>query len=112
MRATANCQLPTGTCQLTANCQLTIGTFATDHDLLAATGAARERGYAIVDAYAPYPVHGLDEAMGLKPSRLGLICFACGALGVVSALALQYWTLAIDWPINVGGRPFNSWPAF
>lgn len=95
----------------TANCLL-IGTFANDHDLLSATRAARERGFPIVDAYTPYPVHGLDEAMDLKPSRLGIVCFVCGLLGVVAAMAFQQWTMAIDWPINVGGRPFNSWPAF
>jgi mono/diheme cytochrome c family protein len=91
---------------------LLIGTFATQHDLLDATRAARHRGFPILDAYTPYPVHGLDEAMGLRPSRLGGFCFVCGVVGVVSALALQHWTMAIDWPINVGGRPFNSWPAF
>lgn len=91
---------------------LLIGTFATDHDLVAAARAATARGLPVVDAYTPYPVHGLDEAMGMKPSRLGGFCFACGVVGVVSAMALQHWTMAIDWPINVGGRPFNSWPAF
>lgn len=95
----------------TGNCQL-IGTFASDHDLLDATRAAKARGFSLVDAYTPYPVHGLDEAMGLKPSRLGMFCFACGLVGVVCAMTLQHWTMAIDWPINVGGRPFNSWPAF
>lgn len=96
---------PADTCRL-------LGTFSNDHDLLEAVRSAKERGYPIVDAYTPYPVHGLDEAMGVKPSRLGVFCFVCGLVGVVSAMALQYWTLAIDWPINVGGRPFNSWPAF
>jgi hypothetical protein len=94
------------------NSDILIGTFANDHDLLDAARAATARGFPVVDAYTPYPVHGLDEAMGLKPSRLGIFCFACGVVGVVSAFALQHWTMAIDWPINVGGRPFNSWPAF
>lgn len=117
---TTNGQLPTTNWQLTtanghlttANRQLLLGTFANDHDLVAATCAARERGLPIVDAYTPYPVHGLDEALGLKPSRLGIVCFVCGLLGVVAAMWFQQWTMAIDWPINVGGRPFNSWPAF
>jgi len=94
------------------NQSLLVGTFANEHDLLHATKAARQRGFPIVDAYTPYPVHGLDEAMGLKPSRLGAVCLLCGLFGVVTAMAFQYWTMAIDWPINVGGRPFNSWPAF
>jgi len=91
---------------------LLVGTFANEHDLLAVTRAARQRRFPVVDAYTPYPVHGLDEAMGLKPSRLGIVCFLCGLFGVVLAMAFQHWTMAIDWPINVGGRPFNSWPAF
>lgn len=91
---------------------LLLGTFTNEHDLVAATTAARERAYPIVDAYTPYPVHGLDKAMGLKPSRLSVFCFVMGVAGVGLAMLLQHWTMAIDWPINVGGRPFNSWPAY
>ncbi|MBI3822772.1 MAG: DUF3341 domain-containing protein [Planctomycetes bacterium] len=91
---------------------LLFGTFANEHDLIAATTAARARGYPIVDAYTPYPVHGLETAMGLKRSRLGVLCFVMGVAGVGLAMLLQHWTMAIDWPINVGGRPFNSWPAY
>jgi mono/diheme cytochrome c family protein len=91
---------------------LLLGTFAEEHKLIAATTAAHERGYPIVDVYTPYPVHGLDKAMGLKPSRLGVFCFMMGVAGVGLAMLLQHWTMAIDWPINVGGRPFNSWPAY
>ncbi len=92
--------------------RLLVGTFTTEHDLLEAARASREYGYPIVDAYTPYPVHGLDEALGLKPSRLSRVCLLCGLIGVGVAMAFQQWTSAIDWPINVGGRPFNSWPAF
>lgn len=89
-----------------------IAAYADEHNLLASTTEARQRGYPIVDAYTPYPVHGLDEALGLPPSRLGRFCFLCGLVGVALALWFQHWTMAIDWPINVGGRPFNSWPAY
>ncbi len=92
--------------------RLILGTFAEEHDLLEAVQSARAIGYPIVDVYTPYPVHGLDEAMGLKRSRLSIFCFVCGSIGVLAAMALQHWTMAIDWPINIGGRPFNSWPAF
>lgn len=91
---------------------LLVGIFANETDLLGAAHAARQRRLPVHDAFTPYPVHGLDEAMGLKPSRLGFVCFACGLAGVITAMTLQHWTMAIDWPINVGGRPFNSWPAF
>lgn len=94
------------------NRRLLLGTFANEHDLLAATAAAHERGYPIIDAYTPYPVHGLDKAMGLAPSRLGVFCFLMGLAGVGLAFLFQQWTHAVDWPINVGGRPFNAWPAY
>jgi mono/diheme cytochrome c family protein len=89
-----------------------LGVFAREEDLLGATRAVREQGLRIVDVHTPYAVHGLDEAMGLPPSRLGRVCFGFGVIGVVLAFAMQYWTSAVDWPINVGGRPWNSWPAF
>jgi hypothetical protein len=64
------------------------------------------------DAYTPFPVHGLDHAQGLKRSPIPYVTFVAGITGTACAFALQYWTSAVDWPINVGGKPFNSWPAF
>jgi hypothetical protein len=92
--------------------RLVVATFEREEDLLRAARAARERGWLISDAFTPYAVHGLDHAMGLKRSRLPRVCFLCGLGGVVLALWFQYWTSAWDWPINVGGRPWNSLPAF
>jgi mono/diheme cytochrome c family protein len=89
-----------------------LGIFADEEGLVGATEAVRAKGLRIFDIFTPYPVHGLDEAMGLLPSRLGRVCFGFGVLGVALAFAMQYWTSAVDWPINVGGRPWNSWPAF
>ncbi len=94
------------------NRRILAGCFAKEEDLLHATEAARRRGWRIIDVYTPYAVHGLDRAMGLPPSRLGMIAFLCGAAGTAAAFALQFWTSALDWPINVGGRPWNSLPAF
>ncbi len=88
------------------------GVFTTEDDLLAVTSEARERGFSIVDTYTPYPVHGIEKAMGLGASRLTWVCFLCGAIGTTLALYFQFWTSATDWPINVGGKPFNSLPAF
>ena len=88
------------------------GVFVRDDDLLRATTAVREAGYRIVDAYTPFAVHGLDRAMGLRPSRLTWVCFLCGLVGLVFMTWFQYWSSAVDWPINVGGKPWNSWPAF
>jgi hypothetical protein len=89
-----------------------LGSFATEDELLAAVLAVRQRNWHIVDVYAPYPVHGLEEALGWPASRLPIACLLGGMTGIGGALWLQYWTTAQDWPINVGGRPWNSLPAF
>jgi mono/diheme cytochrome c family protein len=89
-----------------------LGVFDDDHHLLEAVRAARQAGLTIVDVYTPYPVHGLDRALGWAPSRLSAVCLAGGVVGVLLAVWLQFWTSAVDWPLNVGGRPWNSWPAF
>ena len=86
--------------------------FDDERKILAATRAARETGFVVVDVYTPFPVHGMDEAMGIRPSRLTWVCFLFGALGAGLALYFQFWTSAVDWPINVGGKPFDSLPAF
>jgi hypothetical protein len=89
-----------------------VAVFAGEKDLLRAVAAVRERDWPVVEAYTPYPVHGLDEALGRPRSRLAVACFVCGLLGVVLALGFQFWTTAADWPLNVGGQPWNSLPAF
>ena len=86
--------------------------FDREEDLIGATTAAREKGLAIADAYTPYPVHGMDRAMGLAPSRLSWACFLLGLLGSSSILAFQLWASTRSWAINIGGRPWNSTPAF
>ena len=92
--------------------RLVSGVFDHEDGLLSASRAVREAGYDIVDAYTPFAVHGLERAMGLRHSRLTWVCFLCGFLGAGLALYFQFWTSATDWPINVGGKPFNSLPAF
>jgi mono/diheme cytochrome c family protein len=94
------------------NRRLFLGMFEREEDLLGATEEARLSGLRIVDVYTPYAVHGLDRAMGLGPSRLGRACLVFGLLGAGLAFWFQNWASAVDWPINVGGRPWNSWPAF
>jgi Ni/Fe-hydrogenase subunit HybB-like protein len=92
--------------------QCLVAVFEREEDLLHATAAARREGLQIVDAFTPHAVHGLDRAMGLRPSRLTWVCFGLGVLGTASMLLFQYWTTAMSWPINVGGKPWNSLPAF
>jgi hypothetical protein len=89
-----------------------IASFEDEDDILAATNAARESGLRIVDVYAPYAVHGIEKAMGLRASRLTWVCFLAGAVGLGLTLFYQFWTSALDWPINIGGKPYDSLPAF
>jgi hypothetical protein len=88
-----------------------LATFDYEDDLLAATEEVRLQGYQIVDVYTPYAVHGLESAMGLRPSRLTWVCFLCGLTGALLALWFQHWTAATSWPLDVGGKPWNSLPA-
>jgi mono/diheme cytochrome c family protein len=92
--------------------RLFVGVFEQEGDVVAAAEAAREHGLYIADVYTPYAVHALDRALGLRPSRLSGACLLFGLLGAGVALWLQFWTSAVDWPLNVGGRPWNSLPAF
>jgi len=89
-----------------------LGFFDDENDILGATRAVRRAGFPVADVYAPYAVHGLDEAMGLRPSKLPWVCFALGLLGAALKVWFEIWTSAHDWAINVGGKPFNSLPAF
>lgn len=89
-----------------------IGYFDSEQHVVSATRKARAAGYNIADVYTPYAVHGLDEAMGLRPSRLPWLCFAAGISGAALAMGFQLWTSVSSWALNVGGKPFASVPAF
>ncbi|MGD8328392.1 MAG: DUF3341 domain-containing protein [Acidobacteriota bacterium] len=87
--------------------------FSSADELLAGSRAVHESGYRRLDAFSPMPVEGLAEAIGYRSTgRLAKTVFAGGLVGAVGGFLLQYWIAAIDYPINVGGRPPNSWPAF
>lgn len=74
--------------------------------LLSAARAVREAGYRHFDAHSPFPVHGMDKAMGLGNSLVGYITILGGAAGLALATWLQWWTSAVDYPINISGKPF------
>src|SRR5262249_15224576 len=80
--------------------------------LLDAAAQTREHGFRNVDAYTPYPVHGLSEALGIRKSWIPWVTLVMGLSGAIGALFFEIWTSAMDWPINVGGKPFVSLPAF
>ena len=86
--------------------------FDHEDDILGASRAMREAGLQIADVYTPYAVHGLDKAMGLPASKLPFVCLLLGVLGGAFKVWFEFWTTAVDWPINVGGKPWNSLPAF
>ena len=89
-----------------------IGFFDEPHSLVTAMEKVRNAKYQHFDAFTPYPIHGLDAAQGLKRSPLPYVTFAGGLTGCCLGFLLQYWTSVVDWPLIVGGKPFNSWPAF
>jgi hypothetical protein len=89
-----------------------VAEFHTPEELLAAARKAHAEGYRTMDAFAPYPVEGLAEAIGHHHTRLPLIVLIGGIIGCLTGFALQYWASTIYYPFNVGGRPLNSWPAF
>lgn len=86
--------------------------FLRDEDVLAAAHAARAAGLRVVDVYGPHYVHGLAAILELPPSRLPRVCLVAGLTGAVLKLTFEIWTAVVDWPLNVGGKPLNSLPAF
>jgi hypothetical protein len=80
--------------------------------LVAATDRAHHQGYRRMDAYSPFPIEELHDAIGSPPSRLPLIVLIGGLLGFIGGYVLQYWVSVVAYPVNVGGKPFHSWPAF
>ena len=92
--------------------RLLVSLFDHEEDILGASRAMREAGLQIADVYTPYAVHGLDKAMGLPASKLPFVCLLLGVLGGAFKVWFEFWTTAVAWPINVGGKPWNSLPAF
>jgi hypothetical protein len=86
--------------------------FEDPDEILKAAEAARDAGYQKVDAYTPFPVEGLAAAIGFHRTRLPLVILIGGLLGCTGGFLMQYWCNAVNYPVNVGGRPLNSWPMF
>jgi hypothetical protein len=89
-----------------------VATFSDPDRLLEAVRAAREADFRVFDVYAPYPLHHLNDTMGVRHSRLPWVTLAAALGGLLTALALQFYTVVYDWPLNVGGKPDNSTLAF
>ena len=86
--------------------------FDSASDLVAAARKTHESGYRKIDAYSPFPVEELAEAIGFHKNGVPLVTLIGALIGGISGYLMQYWMAAISYPINVGGRPFHSWPAF
>jgi hypothetical protein len=86
--------------------------FKTPEALIEATHKTHEAGYRKMDAYTPYPIEEVGHALGARGTRLPYIVLAGGVFGAVFGFLMQYYASVIDYPLNVGGRPYFSWPSF
>lgn len=86
--------------------------FASPRDLLHACERVRDAGYTRWDAHSPFPVHGLDEAMGLGRSRLPWLCLVFGLTGAIGGMALQIWANGLGYPLIVSGKPYLNWQPY
>jgi hypothetical protein len=89
-----------------------IAEFSNAQDVLTATKAAHESGYRKMDAFAPYPVPGLAEALGRQKTGVPAIVLAGGICGGLGGYFMQWYAMAVDYPLNISGRPLDSWPAY
>ena len=86
--------------------------FDSVNDVITAARRVYGAGYRKIDAYSPFPLEELSEAIGFHKNGVALICLVGGLLGCTGAFTLQWWINTISYPVNIGGRPFNSWPSF
>jgi Protein of unknown function (DUF3341) len=91
--------------------KLLLAEFDTTSDVLAAAQAMCKAGYQEWDVHSPFPIHGMDAAMGLKDSRLGWIVVSCALAGLTTAFVMMYWMNGIDYPLIVGGKPADAVPS-
>jgi mono/diheme cytochrome c family protein len=89
-----------------------LGLFPSADALLEAIPKVRKEGFARLEAFTPYPVHGLDEALGLPKSRLGVLVFIIAAIGAIAAFAFEWWTSAVSYPLLTAGKAMNGWQAW
>ena len=89
-----------------------IAEFSDPQEVVTAARRVHEAGYRKVDAFSPYPMEALTEALELPGSRLPLLVLLGGAAGLIAGYGLEYWVSVIEYPLNIGGKPFHSWPAF
>lgn len=89
-----------------------LGMYDDEQKMVSAVRKLRADGFLIHDVYTPYAVHSLDNAMGIRRSRLGIVTFVAALIGLIFSITFQFWTNVFDWPVNIGGKPDNSTLAF
>ncbi len=92
--------------------QVMLARFEDPHDLLEAAVKVRDEGYIRYDCHSPFPIHGMDDAMGLKRSPIGYVVGIFGTMGLIGGMTIQWWTSSVDYPLVISGKPFFSWQAF
>jgi len=95
-----------------SNKNFLLGIFEDEEHLVNASKELKDKKIPIFDVYTPFPLHGLDDLLDIKRSRLPYITFIGGIIGLSVGLWFQIWTSKVSWPLNVGGKPFNSFTAF
>ncbi len=89
-----------------------VAVFAHPGEILDAAAKARDKKFERWDVFTPFPVHGMDAAMGLGRSWIPWVTFFAAMAGLTTALAIQIGTMTVDWPMNIGGKPLLPWPSF
>lgn len=89
-----------------------VAEFVTPDELVAAAVAFRDEGYTEWDTHSPFPVHGMERAMGMRRSRVPIFVLVLGLAGAAAGMLLQWWTSVVDYPMVISGKPHFSWPAF
>lgn len=88
------------------------GIWTDEHSLVKAAAQVKSRGYDKIEAISPYPIHGIDDALGIPRSYIPYITFTFGSLGCLFGIWFTWWTSSVDWPLNIGGKPMWSLAAF
>lgn len=89
-----------------------VGVYSDPDVVVKAAREIRNNGVKIHEVYSPFPIHGIDDALGYKRSRLPIVAFLFGMLGTILALTMQIWMMGVDWPMIIGGKNFASLPPF
>ncbi len=89
-----------------------LGLFEDPDEMMHGIDKLQENNISIYDVYTPMPIHGIEDKLGIKRSRLGIVAFCCGITGTATALAMMYYMMRYDWPMNVGGKPNFALPNF